>query len=102
MSQHIGKISRDVGSGGERNRVCAVAADRYFPARDIEIVVTALLLNKRQANRARKRSRDPYEIRERPSGKEGIWYADNTQLFLNIGLYGKGALLWAYRRSSEF
>jgi hypothetical protein len=42
VRQHIGKVSRDVGPGSERNRVRAVATDRHFSARDIEIVFPTL------------------------------------------------------------
>jgi hypothetical protein len=37
MCQHIGNISRNVSSGGERKRFVAIATNRHFPASEIEV-----------------------------------------------------------------
>ena len=37
MSQNIGIVSGNVGSGGERNRLVAISANRHLPAREIQV-----------------------------------------------------------------
>jgi hypothetical protein len=37
VRQNIGKVARDVSSGGEWDPLVAIAADRYFPTSDVEI-----------------------------------------------------------------
>ena len=40
--QNMGKVSRDIGTGGKRNLRVAVGSNGYFPARDIEVQETLI------------------------------------------------------------
>lgn len=35
--QYMGKVSRDIRTGGKRNLLVAVGSNGYFPARDTEV-----------------------------------------------------------------
>jgi hypothetical protein len=60
MCQDIGNISRNIGSGGERKRLVAIATNGHFPAREIEVYEPlGLWLTGQNINKEKERRTEP-------------------------------------------